>query len=552
MKKFINSLFAPSVETAARAQREQAQLEKASESQRAFFEAVTGTVTLAGDVTTSLRDRIDDYTNQIEATSQVIPDALILVGSDGKIENANLAAETIFGLCKSELMGKNITDIFRSNDDGEVSIAKFKKLFSAVSNSFELVRRGNLEIKGVKSDGSLFDPNIKVSEFTRSDGALKHMLLVQDISDQIEAEQRFMAVFDQQSATLKALPDILIIVDHSYNIVRVTNSSVYDTFITESDTGKSLHDLLSLENYRMFAHHMSLICMNNSLETWSFQVENDNGSTTYYEARASQCGSNVLIMMRDETDVIITREELLESEEHFRVFGQASSEAMMLHNGTRILDWNPRLGEMTGYSSVEIPRMMPIDFFHPLERSKIKSEDNCNKAYSSLFSTKQGDSIEVAINERLVDWKGEQAVIAVIRDITHLKNVDHILHLSRERYKSITDNTFDVMCCYGRDLKLTFVNQTFMDYFHKPVAPDTTLLEAIDARDHHRVRNHLAAINIHMPVKRTVHRVRYQEETRWLDWIDRAVYDSEGNFLEYQGVGRDVTDYIKRAKELQD
>jgi PAS domain S-box-containing protein len=550
MRKLLKSLFEPSREVTARAEKEQAQLDKVSESHRLFIEAATGTMSLAGDVTSSLRDRIDDYTNQIEATSQVIPDALILVGADGKIENVNNVAETIFGIQKTELVGRNITDIFRSTDQGEVSIAKFKKLFATVSNSFELVRRGNLEIKGIKWDGSEFDPNIKVSEFTRADGTIKHMLLVQDITDAIEAEKRFMAVFDQQAATLKALPDILIIVDFSYNIVRVTNSSVYDTFLVETDMGKSLKDLLSENNFRLFAEHMLNISIHNSLESWTFHVEHDNGTTTYYEARASQCGNNVLIIMRDETDVVITREELLESEEHFRMFGQASSEAMMLHNTKKVLDWNPRLGEMTGYSSNEISQMNPIDFFHPMERSRIKSENNCNKAYTSLFTTKMGNSIEVAINERLVDWKGEEARIAVIRDITHLKNVEHILHLSRERYKSITENTFDVVCCYGSDLKLTFNNQTFADYFHKPVEPDTSLLEAIDPRDHHRVRNHLAAIDIYQPVKRTVHRVSYNGETRWLDWIDRAVYDTDGNFLEFHGVGRDVTDYIKRSKEL--
>lgn len=551
MKNTFRSMFGSSkAELAAKAKREDDQLKKVNESYKAFLEAATGTIGLAEDLTSSLRDRIDDYTNQIEATSQVIPDALILIGSDGKLENANKAAGQMFGLPRSKLLGKTLQDLFRSVDNGEVSIAKFKKLFAGVSNSFELVRRGNLEIKGLRSDGIEFYPNIKVSDFTRADSSVKHILLVQDITENIEAEQRFIEVFDQQSATLKALPDILITIDDTFRIVRVINSGVYDSFITEDDTNKLLNAVLSPENFALFVDKCLILSQSNHLETWSFQVVNDNGSTTYFEARATKCGDEILIMMRDESDVVVTREELLESEQHFRMFGQASSEAMMLHNDTKILDWNPRLGEMTGFSSLEISQMSPRDFLHPMERAKFVSSEPCNKAYTTLFYTKTGDSLEVAINERQVEWKGELARIKVIRDITHLKDVEQILYLSRERYKSLTDNTFDVMCCYGSDLKLTFVNQTFMDYFAKQIDPDTSLLEAIDARDHIRVQAHLAEITSFNPVKRTVHRVRYQGETRWLDWIDRAVFDEQGNFLEYQGIGRDVTDYIKRAKEL--
>jgi PAS domain S-box-containing protein len=256
--------------------------------------------------------------------------------------------------------------------------------------------------------------------------------------------------------------------------------------------------------------------------------------------------------MRDETDVVITREELLESEEHFRAFGLASNEAMMIHNTNGILDWNPRLGEMTGFAANEIAGMRAEDFIHPMERNRLANSDNSpNKAYTTLFRTKKGESVEVAITEREIDWKNEKARIKVIRDITHLKDVDQLLHLSRERYKTITDNTFDVVACFGSDLKLSFVNQTFLDYFGKPVAPNTSLLEAIDARDHQRVINHLTEIGPMNPVKRTLHRVRYNGETRWLDWIDRAVFDDNGNFVEFQGIGRDVTDYIRKAKELQ-
>lgn len=551
MKYFLKALLGGDRRKVNKAKEARDQYDKVNESYEAFLNAAGDTLSLAKDITVGLRNRIDDYTSQIEATSLVIPDALILVTPEGTLENVNVAAETIFGYNRADLLTLTLKDLF-TDFNGGVTVAKIEKVFGS-ANTFELIRTGQLNIRGIKKDHTHFYPNIKISNFTRSDGTTRHMLLVQDITETVLAEQRFIRVFDQQVATLKALPDILIMINKHMKIVQVINSSVYDTFIVDDHTGSHLKNILSAENYAIFDSYCSRIDAENPLEAWSFQVENDNGSITYYEARASHCGENVLIVMRDETDVVITREELLESEEHFRIFGQASNEAMMIHNGEKILDWNPRLSEMTGYTNLEIAGMRSEDFIHPMERSRIGTcEDQSSKAYTTLFSTKSGESIEVAVNERAVDWKNERARIKVIRDITHLKDVEQLLHLSRERYQSMTENTFDVVVCFGQDLTLTFANQTFMDYFAQEFKPGVTgLLELIDLRDHNRALVHLQTIDAANPVKRTLYRVSYNGETRWLDWIDRAIFADDGNILEYQGVGRDVTDYIKRSKEAK-
>ena len=517
------------------------------ESYSALIDAATSTLTMAQDVTTGLRDRLDDYTAQIDATSKVIPDALLVVNDDGVIENVNAAAERIFDYDKDFMIGMTLSKLFSNMGKGEISLSRFKKTYKYHTNIFEQIRSGKFETRGVRSDGSQFYPNIKVSKFDHSNGTQKFMLLVQDVTDIVVSERSLMSVFEQQTATLAALPDILIIVSRNCRVQKVMNSSPHDFLFTEDHNGKYLSDILSEENYHIFSSYCAGID-ESSTEAWNFQVHNDNGSTTHYEARASMCGDDILIIIRDETDVVVTREELLESEEHFRMFGQASNEAMMIHNDDHVLDWNPRLSEMTGFSAVEIKNMHALEFVHPMERARMQLTTT-SAAYTTLFHTKNGGSIEVAINERMIEWKNQPARIKVIRDITHLKDIDNILHLSRERYKSLTDNTFDVVACFGIDMKLTFVNQTFKDYFATTMRPDMTLLEVVDQRDHARLRAHLGEISFTHPVKRTLHRVSFNGQTRWLDWIDRAVYTDSGRFVEFQGVGRDVTDYIKRAKE---
>jgi PAS domain-containing protein len=142
MKKFLLSLIRSNQSKVdLKTLQDDERLNKVNESYAAFLNAAGDTLTLAQDVTISLRDKIDDYTNQIEATSQVIPDALILVGSDGRIENINVAAERIFGHTRIEVFKKTLADLF-VDPNAKVTLKKLKSIYSNKSNSFERLMNG--------------------------------------------------------------------------------------------------------------------------------------------------------------------------------------------------------------------------------------------------------------------------------------------------------------------------------------------------------------------------------------------------------------------------
>ena len=56
----------------------------------------------------------------------------------------------------------------------------------------------------------------------------------------------------------------------------------------------------------------------------------------------------------------------------------------------------------------------------------------------------------------------------------------------------------------------------------------------------------LAALTPEHPTGFTRQRVIFPDgSVRWQRWVDRAIYDDAGNLVEYQSVGRDVTDIIR-------
>lgn len=518
-------------------------------SHEAFMVAASSTMILAQDVTATLKGRIDDYSRQIEATSFVLGDALFMVDHWGMVETFNPAAELIFGFSAAEVVGTNIEQLFQLDGTDfmahdELIVAFTRKSISGPTRARSLRAR----IMGMHKEGHSFQVEASVSSFTRSDDSLHYLFLVRDMDDERAAEAQVVALSQKQKAILEAMPDIVCTFDR-YN--RYTSmwspSDGYRQHEPEDNIGRTVFEVLPMDKAREFLALLDKVRAGDCRESVRFSLKTDNGPEQTYSMRFSMCGDEVLLVARNVTDVKRIQDDLEESIEHFRAFGQASNEAMLIHDEHRILSFNPRLSEMTGYSTREIANMVPMDFVYPMEREKLHSmQDDFDiaRSYDTLFLTREGLVLEVSINAKPVEWKNTKARINVIRDITHLKDFEQILNISRERYRTISDNTVDLVCYYDANLAIKFTNQTFKDYFNDQ--EPRLLLDFVHPEDHEQVRNHVNAISAGQPVRRTLHRVMLGDTVRWQDWIDRAVFDDHGTLLEIQGVGRDVTDYVSR------
>lgn len=524
---------------------------KTRESYNALVEAATSTMALAKDVTLGLRDRIEDYAGQINATSMIITDALIILDDAGKVETSNQSVTNVFGYSQEEIIGKTIQDLFVDSTLKPVDLQRFSRIISngkpSITEVLNKILLPSSEVKGKTKYGKFFDVRIKASMFTRVDGTSRYVLLVEDITAEVEAERKYIELYEKQNAIIKALPDTIILLDANWTILQVYALDSF--FINSLHTGSNMLGLLSNDMRKEFKERAKKLKKSNDVESWEIEIPYQRCESMYYEVRMTKTSAGYLVIFRDITDAVLTKAELLESEDHFRAFAQVSNEAMMIHNDEEIVTWNAQLIKMSGFSRKEIRSMTPVDFIHPLERvSFMENSKNVEKqTYNSIMMTKGGKPIEVTIEDQIVDWKNHQAQIKVIRDISDIKDITDLLNLSRERYRTITDNTFDLVCCLDANNDLSFINQTFMDYFGiENFTPYSfNLLLFVDPRDQERIISNIKSLNVDNPIMRTLFRVRRNGEVRFLDWIDRAVYGDKGDLIEVQSIGRDVTDYIK-------
>lgn len=138
-------------------------------------------------------------------------------------------------------------------------------------------------------------------------------------------------------------------------------------------------------------------------------------------------------------------------------------------------------------------------------------------------------------------------------DITERKRAEAALSASEARYRAIVEIQTEMICRWLPDETLTFVNEAYCRYFGRSREEliGTIVVAMIYEDDLPLVRRMIASIDRDHPTVTYQHRVLSPAgEIRWHQWTDQAVFDSTGAIVEYQSVGRDVTD-LKHAEDAE-
>lgn len=123
------------------------------------------------------------------------------------------------------------------------------------------------------------------------------------------------------------------------------------------------------------------------------------------------------------------------------------------------------------------------------------------------------------------------------------------------RYRSIVEDMTDFVVRWLPDGTRTFVNEPYLRCFGltREEAIGTTFLPQVHERDRDLLELKLASLTPKRPVAENVQRVLRGDDTiGWQHWVDRAFFDDDGNIVELQSVGRDVTEWKEGEAALRE
>ena len=136
-------------------------------------------------------------------------------------------------------------------------------------------------------------------------------------------------------------------------------------------------------------------------------------------------------------------------------------------------------------------------------------------------------------------------------EITERKETEEKLRQSEERYRTVVEEQTELICRFLPDKTITFVNEAYCRYFG--MKPEKLLgndfMQLLPSRDQAALEEHFSELSREDPVKTVEHRVfKPDSELGWQQWTNRAIFDEKGRLVEYQAVGRDITER-KQAEE---
>jgi PAS domain S-box-containing protein len=144
--------------------------------------------------------------------------------------------------------------------------------------------------------------------------------------------------------------------------------------------------------------------------------------------------------------------------------------------------------------------------------------------------------------------------LRLAQEITERKQVETALRQSEARYRAILEDQTELIARFQTDGTIVFVNQAFCRYFGLEQAAliGQHYAPIVHAADREWVSQQVQSLRSDHPVVVVENRVITPLGIRWTQWINRGLFNESGDLVEFQSVGRDITDRKQTEAKLQE
>lgn len=273
----------------------------------------------------------------------------------------------------------------------------------------------------------------------------------------------------------------------------------------------------------------------------------------------------------DVTERLNTEQALKESEKRYRLISESLSDyaysIYITPDLTFELDWvTDAFERMTGYNPDdmhELDKWFPIIFhkedFPALDlfiRQLLRQEYSQNDVDVRMI-TNAGEQRYVRFTARTMWSEDEHRVVRLIgvaKDITDRRLAELELRQSEVRYRQVVETQTELISHFNiHTLELTFVNPAYCRFFNKSFDEliGTNILTTVPEEERERIQAYAQDLYENPRVSENVGRVIAGDgSVRIIKWVDQVILDDDGNPVDGQSIGTDITELVEAQEAL--
>lgn len=259
-------------------------------------------------------------------------------------------------------------------------------------------------------------------------------------------------------------------------------------------------------------------------------------------------------------------QEVKEAKEHFELVFHTIPDPTIIskiENG-EILGYNKAFMEFSGYNKDELESgvIKVVDFYLDTEKrqylkEKLRQNGFCQNWEINL-QNKNKEVLTGLISSKYIHIAGELHILSVIRDITHLKEIERKLVQSEERHRLLADNASDVIWIMDLNGQFTYISpsvEKLRGYTAEEVK-NQKIEEVLCPESLKIMKEGLESAIENVKNNKLIENFRGELEQPckdgtivWTDTTVSGIYDERGDFKGLLGVTRDISKRKKWRKK---
>jgi PAS domain S-box-containing protein len=174
---------------------------------------------------------------------------------------------------------------------------------------------------------------------------------------------------------------------------------------------------------------------------------------------------------------VFAEEKFSNMEDPFQLMVESANEAIAVVQDGGIKYANPKASEITGYSVEEAASTSFIEFVHPDDREKVRTNYQrwvagrpASPEYCLRLLRRDGEVRCMELKVTAIVWEGKPATLVFLNDITARRNAEEELRREKEKYRILTEESPFALSILTEAGEYEYLNAQFVETFGYTIA----------------------------------------------------------------------------------